>query len=213
MANVTPFIPKIFPWETGKTIDKAAEVKMAFDKADPGGYTKYGITLATWITRGYDKDGDGDIDKDDLNLIDVPDYEQMVKLNFWDRWRADHIKSQSIAEMLVDWVWASGAYGITEPQKLLGVKADGLVGAMTINALNNYPDQAELHRKIYKARFDFIDRITQTNIETYKTKGFPKQGIPANPNPTERDLMTFTFKRFQQGWKNRVVALFQNFVA
>lgn len=204
MADVTPFIPKIFPWETGVTIDKAAQVKMAFDKADPGGYTKFGITLATWITRGYDKDGDGDIDKDDLALIDVEDYEKMVKINFWDQWRADYIKSQSIAEMLVDWVWASGRYGITEPQKLLGVKADGSVGLMTINAINNYPDQFELHNKIYKARFDFIDRITKYNIEQFESK----LGRPA----TEKELLEFTFKRFQQGWKNRVKDLFETFI-
>lgn len=211
MADVTPFVSKIFPWETGLTIDKAAQAKLEFDKADPGGYTKMGITLATWITRGYDKDGDGDIDKDDLALLDVEDYKLMVKLNFWDCWRADHIKSQSIAEMIVDWVWASGAYGITEVQKLLGVKADGLVGAMTIGALNSFPNQKELHEKIYSARMAFIDRITASNIETYKTKGFPKQNITANPSPTEKDLMTYTFKRFNQGWKNRVRDLYFEF--
>ncbi len=208
MADVNPFIPKIFPWETGKTIDKAAEVKMVIDHADPGGWTKYGITLATWQTRGYDKDGDGDIDKDDLALINVDDYAKMVKLNFWDRWRADYINNQLLAEMLVDWVWASGAYGIIEPQKLLGVKPDGHVGIMTINAINNYPDQRELHARIYQARFDFIDRITSANIQRYKTLGFPTQGIVANPNPTEKDLLKYTFKRFQQGWKNRIIALF-----
>lgn len=212
MADVTPFIPKIFPWETGVTIDKASQVKMAFDKADPGGYTKFGITLATWISRGYDKDGDGDIDKDDLALIDVADYATMVKVNFWDQWKADHIKTQSIAENLVDWVWASGAYGITEMQKFMGLRADGVVGIMTLNAINNYPDQRELHNAVNHLRFKFIDRITTANIQTYMTKGFPKQGIPANPNPTEADLMRDTFKRFNYGWKRRVSELYSQFV-
>jgi lysozyme family protein len=205
MAKVDPFIPKIFPWETGKTIDKATEVKMAFDKADPGGYTKFGITLATWITRGYDKDGDGDIDKDDLALLNVEDYEKMVKINFWDQWRADYINSQSIAEMLVDWVWASGSYGIREPQKMLGLKADGVVGMVTINAINNYPNQEELHKMIYRARFDFIDRITLYSIQSFERK--------IGRTPTSDELNEYTFQRFQQGWKNRIIDLFKDFKA
>jgi len=194
MANIKLIIPKILKWEGG----------FGHDKADPGGATNKGITLDTWKSYGYDIDGDGDIDVYDLKALSNLDFEYVLKLNFWDRWRADYIKTQSIAELLVDWVWASGKYGIVEPQKLLGVTADGLVGALTINAINNYHNQEELHNKIFKGRMDFIDRITAYNIETYKTKGFPKQGIKANPNPTEKDLLTDTFKRFQQGWKNRL---------
>jgi len=36
-----------------------------------------------------------------------------MKKNFWDKWKADLIKDQSIANILVDWVWGSGKYGIT----------------------------------------------------------------------------------------------------
>jgi hypothetical protein len=31
-----------------------------------------------------------------------------LKSLYWDKWKADQIKSQSVANILVDWVWASG---------------------------------------------------------------------------------------------------------
>ena len=42
-------------------------------KNDRGGKTNMGITLSTWRSCGYDKDGDGDIDADDLRLITPED--------------------------------------------------------------------------------------------------------------------------------------------
>lgn len=194
MANVKLIIPKILKWEGG----------FGHDKADPGGATNKGITIATWKAYGYDKDGDGDIDVADLKALSNLDFEFVLKLNFWDKWRADHIKTQSVAELLVDWVWASGAYGIREPQKLLGVTPDGVVGALTINALNNYPDQQVLHNNIFLARMAFIDRIVDYSVNQYKIK---------NPNATDQELMVWTFLRFKQGWKNRLNDAYKNFQA
>lgn len=203
MADVKPFIPKIFPWETGVTIDKAAKVKMVLDAVDPGGWTKFGITISTWQTVGYDKDGDGDIDEMDLSLIDVEDYAKVVKVNFWDDWRADEIKSQSIAEILVDWVWASGFYGKTEPQKLLGVNPDGKIGPKTIAAINDYPNQAELHKRLYNQRMVYIERIVMHSIRKYINE--------VNPSAQLDELKRKTLLKFKQGWINRIDALYKEF--
>ena len=82
----------------------------------------------------------------------------IMRKNFWNKWQADAIKDQSIANCLVDWVWASGAYGIRIPQVKLGVLADGVVGPKTIAALNKQ-DPKEFftwlkeRRKLYILRF------------------------------------------------------------
>ncbi len=60
----------------------------------------------------------------------------IFKKYYWDKWNADDIKDQNVANILVDWVWASGAYGIKIPQRVLGVDVDGIVGPKTIAAVN-----------------------------------------------------------------------------
>ena len=73
-------------------------------KNDKGGKTNMGIILSTWRSCGYDKDGDGDIDADDLRLITPEDVFNIFKKYYWDRYQADFIHSQSIANICVDWV-------------------------------------------------------------------------------------------------------------
>ena len=126
---------------------------------DNGGATNKGVTLATWRRYGYDKDCDGDIDERDVMLITEYDaiYE-ILKPVYWDKWRADEIKTQAIANLVVDWYWNSGKYGIKLPQKILGVQMDGIVGPKTIAAINSYPDQQKLFNLLWKEREEFFRR-------------------------------------------------------
>ena len=126
--------------------------------ADKGGATNMGVTIATWRKQGYDKDGDGDIDVDDLKLITDEDAKGIFKKSYWDRWQGAKIRNQSIANLLVDWVWGSGAYGIKIPQKLLGVKVDGIVGPKTLAALNAQGEEA-FFEMLKKERIAYFQRI------------------------------------------------------
>lgn len=127
MADIKVLAPFILSYEGG----------FVNDPADRGGATNMGVTIGTWRSVGYDKDGDGDIDVDDLRKLTRDDViERVMRPHYWNRWKADLIRSQSLANILVDWVWASGVNGIKIPQRLLGVTADGIVGPKTLEALN-----------------------------------------------------------------------------
>ena len=167
MANVNQLAPFILKWEGG----------FVNDPADLGGATNMGVTIGAWKSCGYDKDGDGDIDVDDLRLLTREDVvNRVLKPHYWDRWKADDIKSQSVANILVDWVWASGVHGIKIPQRLLGVTVDGIVGPKTLAAVNAR-NLRELFDMIKIARFDFIEDICKKR--------------PAN-------------NKFKRGWMNRI---------
>lgn len=186
MANVDILLPFILKSEGG----------FVNDPADAGGATNKGVTIATWRNVGYDKDGDNDIDVKDLKLLTDADVKNRVlKPHYWDRWKADQIQSQKVANILVDWVWASGTHGIVIPQRLLGVKADGIVGNKTLSAVN-FADPEQLFEAIFQARVDFLHDITRTSIVKYESK--------IGRKATEKELMKHTNKRFLKGWLNRL---------
>ena len=140
---------------------------------DPGGATNMGVTLKTWKSQGYDKDGDGDIDVVDLKKITKQDAIKMLKNNYWSRWFADQIDSQVVANILVDWVWISGAWGIKIPQRLLGLKEDGIVGYQTMRALKESIDtpekKAKFIKELYLARYYEEFGLTEESLQDFHT--------------------------------------------
>ncbi|MEI7983799.1 MAG: putative peptidoglycan-binding domain-containing protein, partial [Bacteroidota bacterium] len=125
------------------------------------------VTLSTWRKVGYDKDGDGDIDAEDIRLLSKADAVSVLRLNYWNRWKADQITNQSLAEILVDWVWCSGKWGIVIPQRLLKVIDDGIVGTTTLFSVNNV-NQRGLHSAIFQARKTFIEELVKNHPDQVK---------------------------------------------
>lgn len=185
MANIEHFIPFLIKWEAGiskksnetneSLFQRARKTGWADDPDDLGGQTMVGVTMATYEEycrrKGYPKPTTG-------KLMDLSynDWKSILKMLYWDRWNADEIKSQSIAEIVCDFVWASGVHGIKVPQDLVGVIPDGIVGPKTLAAVNSR-NPRELFDQIKIARFDFIEDICRER--------------PAN-------------NKFKRGWMNRI---------
>jgi len=165
MANPKILIPFIQRWEGG----------FANDPLDKGGATMAGITIATYRT-WCAKNGKAVPETDDLRNITQPQWDDIFTTMYWNRWKASDIHSQSIANILVDWLWTSGSYGITIPQRLVRVASDGVVGPITLNAINTQ-NAKELFSSIRTARLQYINDIcTRT---------------PSN-------------EKFRRGWLNRL---------
>ena len=172
MADSSKLVPFILSKEGG----------YVNDKDDSGGATNFGITLATWRKVGYDKNGDGVINEKDIKLLTEDDFHRVFKRNYWDACKADQIKDQSVANLLVDFAYNSGVTRVSKfIQKIVGVTVDGIIGSKTIQAINNYPrGQRQLFAALRQRRINYLNGI-----------------VIANP----------TQKKFYNGWMNRVNAI------
>lgn len=154
MADYRKLKPFILRWEGG----------YINDQADLGKQTNKGVTLSTYRSVfGKNKT------VSDLKKITDEQWEFIFKKFYWDKWKADNINDQNVANILVDWLWCSGSYGIKIPQRVLGVSADGIVGSKTIAAINARYGR-ELFDTIKQERKGFIDRICQTRPQNRKFK-------------------------------------------
>lgn len=165
MAKAELLKPFILRWEGG----------FVDDPLDRGGATNKGITIGTF-RNFYGKDAT----VEQLKNITDEQWLRIFKSGYWDKWKADDIENQSIADIVVDWAWASGtATSIKQVQKILGVAVDGIVGNDTLTAINT-ADQRSLFVKIHSRRIEFVENI-----------------VKRDPSQT----------RFLKGWKNRINSL------
>lgn len=97
----------------------------------------------------------------DLKAIDFTEFCDILKWHSWDVWKADEIKNQSVAELVVDWHFNSGKWGVIIPQRTIGVEADGIVGRQTLSALNGIGELQ--YNQIKDARKKFYTDIVLNN--------------------------------------------------
>jgi lysozyme family protein len=188
MAKFEEHIPFILRFETstirkqGESLEalfaRAKKQGFADDADDSGGATMCGVTIGTY--RAYcRRKGLAQPDVAALKAIPFAQWKEILKGMFWDRWKADGITSQAVADSLVDWVWISGSNGITRPQALVGVKADGVVGSVTLAAVNAQEASA------------FCERLRTDKIAYFH------EVVTKHPRK----------RKFLQGWINRANAL------
>lgn len=205
MAKIEAIIPFILHFEAGvnkkylglpneQIFEIAKKTGFANDPVDAGGATMCGVTLNTF--KAYcRKNGFTDSSVRSLRNMKYETWLDIIKTLFWDKWKADEIKDQSVANAVVDWSWVSGRYGITIPQRILGVAQDGIVGKKTIAAINA-KDPKEIFDAVQKARLAYTDDIIRSSIRRYENR------IGRTASPQERKK--YTNLKYENGWKRRI---------
>ena len=92
MASFEPAIGRVLREEGG----------YVNDPDDPGGATNYGISLR-WlkgIAKRGDFDDDGDVDAQDIRLIDSTRAIELYREFWWDKFKYGELESQSVANSL-----------------------------------------------------------------------------------------------------------------
>lgn len=204
MADIKRFIPFVLKWETSVEIKKGEHLEdyykrctkkgYANDPMDRGGATMCGVTITTYNTY-LRKVGRPAAHESDMKNLTYKEWYAIIKTMFWDRWKADDINNQSIAELLVDFVWASGTYGIRYPQKALGVIVDGKVGPLTIAAINK-GNQRMMFANLKRVRVNYILSLVNKSVAAYEKK--------IGRKATEKEKLAHTQYKFKKGWLRRV---------
>lgn len=108
------------------------------DPDDPGGATKYGVTLATMRRLGIDLDSDGDVDAADVKRLTRDRAEAIFVDHYFRRPRVAELPA-ALQAPVFDMYVNSGANAVRILQRLLAelgadITADGVIGPQTIRA-------------------------------------------------------------------------------
>lgn len=138
------------------SLEKALDFTLTFeggyvnDPVDPGGATKYGISLREarklHPELDLDKDNDGDVDADDIKLFTKNDAIEIYTEKFWLPNHCDAIHSPLIASRIFDTAVNMGSRQAGRiAQRAFNVtvgfhdtlRVDGIIGYNTLEALNS----------------------------------------------------------------------------
>lgn len=122
---------------------------------DPGGATNMGITLSTlraWRGR--------DVTKGDVLDLTKTEAGRIYKAKYWDNIRGDELPA-GLDYAMFDFAVNSGIRRAAKfLQRLLGVKADGILGPMTLRALTHSSRSVEwLIAHLCQRRLSWLHRL------------------------------------------------------
>lgn len=149
MAQKDKLISFILSWEGG----------FSDHPNDRGKATNMGVTMATF-ERYCKRKGYPAPTVERLRNLTMDQWMDIFDTLYWDVCRADEIVSQPIANLIMDWYWCSGTWAIKYTQQILGVKADGVVGPITLAALNS-ASPLPLFGQLWKRRERHFLKLSQ----------------------------------------------------
>lgn len=130
-------------------------------KNDPGGATKYGISLRFLKGEGVDIDHDGDIDADDVRGLTEEDAERLYATFFWAPMHCDSFVQPVAAKLFDVSVNVGTRRGTILAQRAALVTDDGLLGPQTIRAIQALPAGVFIEN-MARVQADFYDGIVAT---------------------------------------------------
>ncbi|MGC8202779.1 holin-associated N-acetylmuramidase [Aliiroseovarius sp. PTFE2010] len=119
------------------------------DPSDPGGATKYGVTIGTLRSLGIDNDGDGDVDIADVKALTRVQARDIFIHHYFERPRIGDLPG-SLQASVFDMYVNAGANAVKILQRLLNdmgqhVTVDGVIGPQTIAAAEIAHAMAPMH--------------------------------------------------------------------
>lgn len=118
------------------------------DRRDPGGITKWGVSLRFLQAAGLDLNNDGKIDRHDVLGLDRPGAKEVYKEHWWDKYQYEHLHDIIVVSKVFDLAVNMGGY---HAHKLLQIainrlndnpiQVDGIIGPITRQAANKTDGQ------------------------------------------------------------------------
>ena len=153
---------KIYPLFGGDNSDLVDIIKK-YEGGYAGNWDGKGCTMKGVTIDVYREYINKNATCDDLRNITDDDWYTIFKTKFWDRWQADSIRSKCIANLVVDWHWTSGQYGIFYPQEVVGLTRDSTKAGIkkTVDTFNAYSNQQELFNKLKERRKQHFEALAK----------------------------------------------------
>jgi len=120
---------------------------------DPGGATNLGVTLATlraWRKRP--------VSKADVKALGKTEATAIYKAQYWDKVAGDDLPAGLDYAMFDFGINSGPSRAVKFLQRILGVKVDGVIGAMTLEAVTKHPT-VHLIKKLCDERIAWLRRL------------------------------------------------------
>ncbi|WP_300065904.1 holin-associated N-acetylmuramidase [uncultured Ruegeria sp.] len=144
------------------------------DPDDPGGATKFGVTIHTMRKLGLDLTGDGIVTKADVRSLTSRQAVDIFVQHYFEKPNISHLPEVLHASMFDMYVNA-GAQAVRILQNLLrdmrfDISVDGMIGPQTVKACNRagQPDPVALRDAYGVARRNYYFRLADRRVASRK---------------------------------------------